>query len=61
MQLGYSDGSSKQLGVNWDTSGVDLETPGEYTVTGTVNQPVYGDSKGILVPERADPWVFRDD
>ncbi|HEY6740401.1 MAG TPA: family 43 glycosylhydrolase, partial [Actinopolymorphaceae bacterium] len=61
VQLGYSDGSSKQLGVNWDTSTVDLETPGEYTVTGTVNQPVYGDSKGILVPERADPWVFRDD
>ncbi|MCH6231175.1 family 43 glycosylhydrolase [Microbacterium sp. CFH 31415] len=61
VQLGYSDGSSKQLGVNWDTSGVDVETPGEYTVTGTVNQPVYGDSKGILVPERADPWVFRDD
>ncbi|WP_164861502.1 immunoglobulin-like domain-containing protein [Microbacterium sp. CPCC 204701] len=61
VQLGYSDGSSKQLGVEWDTSTVDLATPGEYTVTGTVNQPVYGDEKGILVPERADPWVFRDD
>ncbi len=61
VQLGYSDGSTKQLGVNWDASAVDLDTPGEYTVTGTVNQPVYGDSKGILVPERADPWVFRDD
>ena len=47
--------------MNWDTSAVDLDTPGEYTVTGTVNQPVYGDSKGILVRERADPWVFRDD
>lgn len=61
VALGYSDGSTKQLGVEWDTSAVDLDTPGEYTVTGTVNQPVYGDSKGILVPERADPWVFRDD
>lgn len=61
VQLGYSDGSSKQLGVDWDTSTVDLAKPGEYTVTGTVNQPVYGDAKGILVPERADPWVFRDD
>lgn len=61
VDLGYSDGSSKQLGVTWNTSTVDLDTPGEYTVTGTVNQPVYGDSKGILVPERADPWVFRDD
>ncbi|HMR48673.1 MAG TPA: family 43 glycosylhydrolase [Arachnia sp.] len=61
VQLGYSDGSSKQLGVAWDTSAVDLGTPGTYTVTGTVNQPVYGDAKGVLVPERADPWVFRDD
>ena len=61
VQLGYSDGSSKQLGVDWDTGGVDLQTPGTYTVTGTVNQPVYGNEKGILVPERADPWVFRDD
>ena len=61
VDLGYSDGSSKQLGVNWDTGAVDLATPGTYTVTGTVNQPVYGDAKGILVKERADPWVFRDD
>lgn len=61
VRLGYSDGSSKQLGVEWDTSTVDLGTPGTYTVTGTVNQPVYGDAKGVLVPERADPWVFRDD
>ncbi|WP_198169746.1 family 43 glycosylhydrolase [Agromyces laixinhei] len=61
VALGYSDGSSKQLGVEWDTSAVDLSTPGTYEVTGTVNQPVYGDEKGILVPERADPWVFRDD
>ncbi|MGA7148280.1 MAG: immunoglobulin-like domain-containing protein [Microbacterium sp.] len=59
--LGYSDGSSKQLGVDWDASTVDLDTPGEYTVTGTVDQPVYGDEKGILVRERADPWVLRDD
>ena len=61
VDLGYSDGSSKQLGVDWDTSAVDLTKPGQYTVTGTVNQPVYGDDKGILVKERADPWVFRDD
>ena len=61
VDLGYSDGSSKQLGVDWDTSGVDLATPGTYTVTGTVNQPVYGDAQGVLVRERADPWVFRDD
>ena len=61
VDLGYSDGSSKQLGVDWDTSGVDLSTPGTYEVTGTVNQPVYGDAKGVLVKERADPWVFRDD
>lgn len=61
VDLGYSDGSSKKLGVDWDTSGVDLSRAGSYTVTGTVRQPTYGDAKGILVPERADPWVYRDD
>src|SRR5699024_3256682 len=61
VQLGYSDGSTKQLGVSWDTSEVDLDTPGTYTVTGTVNQPKYGDEDGILIRERADPWVLRDD
>lgn len=61
VKLGYSDGSSKQLGVTWNTDDVDLTKPGTYTVDGTVEQPVYGDAKGILVPERADPWVFRDD
>src|SRR5699024_5809392 len=61
VDLGYSDGSAKQLGVSWDTSEVDLDTPGTYTVTGTVNQPKYGDEDGILIPERADPWVLRDD
>jgi GH43 family beta-xylosidase len=61
VSLGYSDGSAKQLGVTWDTSAVDLTQPGTYTATGTVNQPVYGDAEGILVRERADPWVLRDD
>src|SRR5699024_5262834 len=61
VDLGYSDGSAKQLGVSWDTSEVDLGTPGTYTVTGTVNQPKYGDEDGIMIPERADPWVLRDD
>ncbi|MFC3689311.1 immunoglobulin-like domain-containing protein [Aquipuribacter hungaricus] len=61
VELSYSDGSTKELGVEWDTSGVDLATPGSYEVTGTVQQPVYGDEDGILVRERADPWVLRDD
>jgi GH43 family beta-xylosidase len=61
VELSYSDGSTKHLGVEWDTSGVDLDQPGEYEVTGTVQQPVYGDEDGILVRERADPWVLRDD
>lgn len=61
VDLGYSDGSAKKLGVTWDTSTVDVNEPGTYTVTGTVNQPVYGDAQGVLVRERADPWVYRDD
>ncbi|WP_158292656.1 family 43 glycosylhydrolase [Serinibacter arcticus] len=61
VDLTYSDGSTKQLGVEWDTSDVDLTAPGTYEVTGEVQQPVYGDTDGILVRERADPWVLRDD
>lgn len=61
VDLDYSDGSTKKLGVEWDVDSVDLDTPGQYEVIGEVQQPVYGDDDGVLVSERADPWVLRDD
>jgi GH43 family beta-xylosidase len=52
----YSDGGTHEFRVAWDTSGVDLATPGTYQVTGAVQQ-----QKTVfpLVSRRADPHVLR--
>ncbi|MHC2999623.1 family 43 glycosylhydrolase [Microbacterium sp. HJ5] len=52
----YSDGGTHDFGVNWDTSTVDPSTPGEYTVTGTLERT---DTIFPLLPNRADPHVLR--
>ncbi len=54
----YSDGSSKQLGVSWDTSSINFTQPGKYTLKGTVRQPEYPDP---FIRQRADPWITRGD
>ncbi len=55
----YNDGSTKSMGVDWNTedSGLDLKDPkkGTYTVTGTVKQEVYNSP---LAPCRADPYAI---
>ena len=60
----YSDGSSKQLGVEWDADDlakVDTSVPGEYTVNGTVQRTVsYTDPEEPLIEERADPFMTYD-
>jgi putative cell wall-binding protein/GH43 family beta-xylosidase len=59
VQLDYSDGSTGSLPIaSWDTSGVDTETPGTYTVTGTVKQTQYPIP---FADERADPSVYKYD
>jgi GH43 family beta-xylosidase len=52
----YSDGSTHDFRVEWDTSAVDTSTPGTYQVTGTLQQ-----QKTVfpLVSRRADPHVLR--
>ena len=55
------DGAVAAYPVAWDTSGLDLTTPGSYTLHGTITVPTYGDERGILVAERADPWVWREE
>ena len=61
----YSDGSSKQLGVEWnadDLAKVDTSVPGEYTVKGTVQRTIsYTDPEEPLIEERADPFMTYDD
>ena len=60
----YSDGSSKQLGVEWneeDLAKVDTSVPGEYTVNGTVQRTIsYTDPEEPLIKERADPFMTYD-
>ncbi len=51
----YSDGTSIRRSVSWDTSKVDFNKPGEYEISGTVNQKHFD----FTVAEwRADPDVF---
>lgn len=60
----YSDGSTKQLGVEWnadDLAEVDTSVPGDYTVRGTVQRTIsYTDPEEPLVYERADPYIVYD-
>ena len=62
----YSDGSTKQLGVEWnadDLEKVNTSVPGEYTVNGTVQRTIsYTDPENPLIEERADPYmVYNED
>lgn len=52
----YSDGGTHDFRVAWDDSAVDTATPGEYTVTGTLQRT---DSIFPLIARRADPHVLR--
>ncbi len=59
----YSDGSTKNMAVNWNTESIDLKNPakGEYTLTGTVENPSY---ESPFARFRADPqiqYVEKDD
>ena len=61
LTASYSDGSTKEFGVVWDEESLeqaDTSKVGEYTVTGTVVHPVYDE---VLVEQRADPYVIRDE
>ncbi|MGN0242873.1 MAG: family 43 glycosylhydrolase [Lachnospiraceae bacterium] len=52
----YSNGSTSDFSVNWDTSTLDLSKQGEYTVSGTIQTTDYNTS---LIPNRADPCVLK--
>jgi GH43 family beta-xylosidase len=57
VTLDYNDGSTKQLGVVWDEdslAAVDTGTPGEYQVTGAVQQT----AEEMVSDARADPDLF---
>ncbi len=52
----YSDGGTHDFRVDWDASAVDTATPGEYTVTGTLQRT---ETIFPLIARRADPHVLR--
>lgn len=62
VQLSYSDGSIKYLGVEWnrhDIQSVDPSKPGRYTINGTIVQSVFDYP---FIEERADPFItFNQD
>ncbi len=61
LTASYSDGSTKDFGITWDEDSlaeIDTSEPGEYTVTGNAVHPTYDD---ILVEQRADPYVIKDE
>ncbi len=54
----YNDGSTASKAVNWDLSGVDFETSGNYTVKGTVTQPTFH-NENYLFYKRPDPEMVK--
>ncbi|WP_337099893.1 family 43 glycosylhydrolase [Paenibacillus sp. YIM B09110] len=61
VQLTYSDGSEKSLGVKWNQEDIDAihtSKPGTYQVRGTVVQSVFDYP---YIPERADPFIFYNE
>lgn len=58
----YNDGSTKDMGIIWDTesAGLDLDSPqaGTYTVNGIINRPVY---ESPLAECRADPYIIYNE
>ena len=54
----YSDGSTANMGVTWNTDGIDFSKAGTYTVNGMVNQTEYTNP---LIEQRADPQIKYDE
>jgi len=52
----YSDGTSDQKKVRWDTSNIDFSTPGTYEIFGKIQQPHFDFPVAI---NRADPCVAK--
>lgn len=59
----YSDGSTAQKSVDWDTSTVDFAKEGEYSVTGLVQKApaMKASNDTSLGVNRADPCIYYND
>lgn len=54
----YSDGSTTDMKVEWDTKDIDFSKAGTYEVEGTIQQIQY---ENPLIEERADPHIMYDE
>lgn len=52
----YSDGQELSKNINWDDSSVDWLTPGEYELTGTIDQL---EQEWPVIEGRADPDIYE--
>lgn len=53
----YSDDSTTNMSVTWNTDGIDFTKAGTYTVSGTIDQEIYANP---LIEQRADPHIEYD-
>ena len=58
LTLDYSDGSTADMKVTWNTDNVNTAKAGTYEVTGTIEQTKYNDP---LVEMRADPYMIYNE
>ncbi|MDR1710893.1 MAG: family 43 glycosylhydrolase [Propionibacteriaceae bacterium] len=61
VEMGYNDGSTKKLNVEWDAAdlaAVDTNTPGVYEIKGEVQQDDYAYP---FIAGRADPHMFYNE
>ncbi|MBE5871636.1 MAG: hypothetical protein E7294_10305 [Lachnospiraceae bacterium] len=56
IKASYSDGSEKDVIVNWDMSSVDFDKAGTYEVKGKLKQTEY---ENPFIEQRADPCILK--
>ncbi len=52
----YSDGTTAEKPVDWDTTGIDWSRAGSYRITGRIRQPRYSFPMAV---DRADPCIAK--
>jgi len=54
----YSDGSSANVPIVWDTAPIDFNKPGTYKINGTIGYPQFDNP---FIESKADPWITIGD
>ncbi len=54
----YSDGSSSDVPIVWDTTSLNVNKPGTYKVNGTIGYPQFDNP---FIESKADPWITIGD